>query len=718
MHSDHILDLCLSGLNDATIQLMGARSVIPRDVPGFENGLYARVNTVLEFPYPNVENFSRYKLFPAIEMQDGRRMKYYVPSGTVNRLYILPPIVAALNDVREPLLLVEGEKKAAAGVQHGLKAVGFSGIWNWKETNTWTGIEDLKTIPLADRSITIVPDSDTWLRDDLQRAVYAFARYLESRGAKVMVVLLPQSGKEKVGLDDYLLTHSIDDLAHEKWLPLKHATLRQHKNWYEEWKKQKTELARLKSLFLADDEPCPEMVVGDQLLDLLTSAVLRYIAVLPAAAHTVALWVLHAWTLDAFDISPYLFLTSPIKRCGKTNLLDLVLRLTPRAIAASNITGPAIFRAIEYYAPTLIIDEADSFLGEKEELRGILNAGHRRSTAFVIRTVGDNHEVKLFSVWAAKAIAGIGRIADTLEDRSIIIHMRRRSKGEKVERFRATEVDVIAKPLRCMAARWSKDNVDALRHVRPTTPDELNDRARDNWDPLLAIAELAGGEWPARARAAALALSGETDEAEGSALVDLLRDLQKIFEDRDRIFSADLVKQLSDNSDGRWVEWNRGKPITQRQVARLLEPLNIRPRQIRIGGESLKGYLLEWFNDPFNRYLAQEPCFDPKQAKQPSDFNGLGEKNGPQQYDDVSDGKGGVSVRNGNDVSDVSDEKGVSGEGRPVEDRNGLDSCGFDWVNGQQVEFIDGDGKLNYAASVEDAWATIKGQRAMNRNEQ
>src|SRR5262249_11977847 len=159
-------------------------------------------------------------------------------------------------------------------------------------------------------------------------------------------------------------------------------------------------------------------------LDLLTAYVRRYVVVPLEVTHTVALWVLHAWALDAFGISPYLFLTSPTKRCGKTTLLDLIRAVTPRAIAASNITGPAVFRAIEHFKPTLMIDEADTFLADHDELKGILNAGHRRNTAFVVRTVGDNHDPKQFSVWAAKVIAAIGKISDTLQDRSIIIHMR------------------------------------------------------------------------------------------------------------------------------------------------------------------------------------------------------------------------------------------------------------------------------------------------------
>src|SRR5262249_4512025 len=194
-----------------------------------------------------------------------------------------------------------------------LNAIGFSGIWNWKEKDTWSGIDELKTIPFADRDVVIVPDSDTWIRDDLQRAIYAFYKYLESRGAKVSVVLLPQTGTNKIGLDDYFLTHSLDEFNKEKRISAKHATLAQHKEWYERWKSKTSQTDNGiagKSLFFINDEPHHDAVDGAELLDLITAFVRRYLALELEAAHAVALWVLHAWTLDAFHVSPFLFLTS------------------------------------------------------------------------------------------------------------------------------------------------------------------------------------------------------------------------------------------------------------------------------------------------------------------------------------------------------------------------------------------------------------------------
>jgi putative DNA primase/helicase len=175
------------------------------------------------------------------------------------------------------------------------------------------------------------------------------------------------------------------------------------------------------------------------------------------------LWILHAWTLDAFDISPLLVITSATKRCGKTTLLDAVGMLVPRPLPASNVTAATIFRAVERFKPVMLIDEADTFFGDNDELRGVINSGHRRSTAFVLRTVGDEHEPKLFSTWGAKAIALIGKLSGTMEDRSLIISMRRRAPGERAEKFRTATYKAAAGPLCRQAFRWARDSIPTLQ---------------------------------------------------------------------------------------------------------------------------------------------------------------------------------------------------------------------------------------------------------------
>jgi putative DNA primase/helicase len=315
-------------------------------------------------------------------------------------------------------------------------------------------------------------------------------------------------------------------------------------------------------------EPSAEHVDGAALLNNLRQVFRRYVVLPRGADIALPLWVLHAWTMDAGDISPLMVLVSPTKRCGKTSVLIVLYFLTPRSELSSNITAPALFRYIADVRPTLLIDEADSFAKDNEELRGILNSGHTKAAGNVIRNV--DHKPRRFSTWAPKAIATIRILADTLEDRAIIVRLQRKAPGAKVERLRRRDnADFAA--LRSQAARWAADNFDKLVDPDPKMPD-LNDRAADNWRPLLAIADLAGGTWPEEARRAACLLSGEEQGAIG---VGLLRDIRSVFGDDDVIRSSDLVAKLTAEPERPWAEWRYGRPLTQKQLAGLLAPFHI-----------------------------------------------------------------------------------------------------------------------------------------------
>ncbi|SVD14790.1 uncharacterized protein METZ01_LOCUS367644, partial [marine metagenome] len=233
-----------------------------------------------------------------------------------------------------------------------------------------------------------------------------------------------------------------------------------------------------KSSFLEDIEPWPSQVDGDQLLSKIEIIIIRFL-VLPEQAETaIALWVLFSWCHDSFSVSPILNIQSPTMRCGKTTVLKILRRLVPKPLPTSNISTAGLFRSIEHFKSTLIVDEADTFLKVNEEINGVLNSGHEKDIAFVVRAEGDNHKPKKFCVWCPKIIAGIGRRKDTLEDRSITINMKRKLPGDKVEKFIPNNVDEFEQICQ-KASRWADDYQDKLFEASPVIPEELNDRAAD-----------------------------------------------------------------------------------------------------------------------------------------------------------------------------------------------------------------------------------------------
>lgn len=387
------------------------------------------------------------------------------------------------------------------------------------------------------------------------------------------------------------------------------------------------------AVLFPDRKPWAEPVFGAELLGDLSQTVRRFV-VLPAyAADAAALWVLFTYCIHAVSVAPILAVSSPEKRCGKSTLLSLLVRLAFRPLQSSNITPSAVFRSIEAWSPTLIIDEADTFLRTSEEMRGVLNSGHSRDSAFVIRNVGlgDNYEPRRFSTWGAKAIALIGKLPDTLHDRAILIELRRKLRNDATEKLRRAQPGLFDDLAR-KCARFALDNAKAVAACRPAIPEPLHDRAADNWEPLLAIAEVAGGDWPERARAAALALSGE-DAAPASRGVELLADIRNIFAERgtDRIASATLIEALTGLDERPWADFRDGEPITPKNVAELLSPFGMRSKSIRIEDETPKGYLREQFEDAFERYL---PPFPVKaQGPQP-----------PHRHNPISTGDSGHSA--------------------------------------------------------------------------
>ena len=352
--------------------------------------------------------------------------------------------------------------------------------------------------------------------------------------------------------------------------------------------------------------PWPDTVDGAQLLSDIATTIQRFIVCSPEVANAAALWVTMTWFVDHIQVCPLAVITAPEMRCGKTQLLTVMGRLVARPLTASNITPAALFRAVEMWGPTLLIDEADAFMKDNEELRGVINSGHTRDSAFVIRTVGDDHTPTKFSTWGAKALSGIGRVANTLEDRAIILELRRKLPNEDAERLRHAEPDLFIN-LRSKLARFAADCGEQVGEARPPLPASLNDRAQDNWEPLLAIAQVAGNNWPEIGTATATALSTR-DNASGGIDTELLADIRDVFEMQlvSQISTADLIEKLCKDEERPWATFNKGSRITPRQLASRLRKYGIISTTIRFGPTTPKGYRLEQFTEAFERYLEHQ----------------------------------------------------------------------------------------------------------------
>lgn len=260
--------------------------------------------------------------------------------------------------------------------------------------------------------------------------------------------------------------------------------------------------------------------------------------------------------------------------------------------------------------PTLLIDEIDTKFtngGGNEDLRSILNAGHTRTLATVVRSersADGAFEPRQFSVFGPKVVAGIGGIPGTVKDRSIHVLLRRKTRTDRVSRLRQDQIPDELEMERTWIAHWSQDHLSALKHADPDLPDALNDRARDNWRPLIAIADLVGGGWPERARKAALALSSQ-DSADDVGVL-LLEDLSELFETTGRAFcpTADVLVALNARDDRPWPDWKEGTAMTSVQLARLLRPFGVRPSEHLVEDQVLRGYLRTDCQDSYARYLS------------------------------------------------------------------------------------------------------------------
>ncbi|MFD1983536.1 DUF3631 domain-containing protein [Mesorhizobium newzealandense] len=351
-----------------------------------------------------------------------------------------------------------------------------------------------------------------------------------------------------------------------------------------------------------------------ELLDEVYNFVGRFVAYPSEAAHVAhVLWLAHCHMMDAWESTPRIAFLSPEPGSGKTRALEISELLVPRPVESVNVSPAYLFRKVadEAGAPTILFDEIDTIFGPKakdnEEIRGLLNAGHRRgATAGRCVVRGKIIETEELPAYCAVALAGLGDLPDTILTRSVIIRMRRRAPDEAVEPYRRRvhkpAGDVVHKRL----AGWAEFISADVGNQWPEMPAGIKDRDADVWEPLLAVADAAGGHWPARARVAAVALVALSKESTPSLGVRLLSDIKTIFSDSEVLATESILTRLCALDESPWSDM-RGKPLDDRQLAQKLRPYGIKPRVVRIGTATPRGYHMADFIDPWRRYLSTPP---------------------------------------------------------------------------------------------------------------
>lgn len=562
---------------------------------------------------------------------DGKGGWTYNLNGTRRVLYRLPDLLQANQSAL--VFVTEGEKDAERLIGLGLVATtNPGGAGKWVDGYS----EDLRGF-----QVCILPDND----EAGHRHAQIIASSLIDKAASVRILTLPnlpEKGDVTTWLDaggtheelqtlaDQALTFTSEDLQsgiradepEDEMLqrltaltPIEYERERQNAaailgcstsalDRVVKANRSKPSQANLQgsAIDLGNLEPWPDSVNGEEVLTQVAKLIGLYVFLPAGAADVLALWSAHTYVFDAFLCSPRLNITSPIRGCGKTTLRDLLAELVSRPLATEGLTSAVLFRLIQGHRPTLLADEYDAWL-HNEELRGLLNSGHRRGGR-VFRCEGESKEVRGFNVFAPALLAGIGSLPGTLHDRSIVISLLRARQGEVNKRFdrrRTQDAEELCRKLK----RFCIDNRASLEACNPVLPNGVINRLADNWRPLFAIAEIAGGNWPERAVVAFGKLNAREDPDGRALVVRLLGDIRQVFQEHkaERIFSQNLVTALCGITDGPWREAHGGREITETWLARRLRPFNISPKTLRIGNDRAKGYELVAFSDAFERYL-------------------------------------------------------------------------------------------------------------------
>lgn len=333
-----------------------------------------------------------------------------------------------------------------------------------------------------------------------------------------------------------------------------------------------------------------------------------------AQAYACALWVIASWFVDYVKFAPYILISAPMKQCGKSQLLKVLSLLSRRPLLSSNISTSVLFRLIELGHPTVFIDEVDTFLKENPELIGVINAGIEKDGAKAYRNEKQADGAFIptpFDCFAFKALSGISakNISETITDRAIVIELQRKKIDEIKKKLRETSpehwIDLKRKYLKA-CIQYGEE----VQKAKPTIPNFLSDRDGDKWSSLFALADLATSESVGEYFRKASRELKFKDDGLVSASYELLNDIREILDKPEykgaiHIATKDLITSLTSDDEMSWGTWNRGNPLTPRQLSKRLKEFDISPSKFREYGEELRGYEVKDFKEAFTRYLSE-----------------------------------------------------------------------------------------------------------------
>jgi hypothetical protein len=618
---------------------------------GFDNWhtgpLHEQIRESIWFPCRDAHGTTQswiLRPFPELTGKNGDSpTKFLTPRDGNNYPFVPSRTWKVAQNPKHPLLVTEGPCKGLAVLQGGAFPIAVNGVWMAAKTNQFGSTElhpAFSEFKLRGRTVYVVFDADFANNPSVRQALIRTAVLLHKEGAEVKI--LTWSSTDGKGIDDLMVNSTqshtpaqvleglygnacdlsgvirpcdLESMEFEiSRARLKGTKLHQFCRLVAPALKLSADLLRDAVMaeyedenVTADEEPWPDTVDGAALADDLVQIVTKHVILGDTQAKAIALWVFLTYVEDIVNVLPMLAILSPVKRCGKTTLLSLLLRLVSKPLPASNCSTASLYRVIEKMKPTLLVDEVDAWLKDNEEARGILNSGHARDLAFVLRCNADSSEPERFSTWAPKVLAGIGHLAETLTDRSIVITLQRRKRNQKITKLRDTDPREFIQ-LRQKLVRWAADNREDLRDGHPIIPDALNDREGDNWHSLLSIAEALSGKWQQSAQQIALSLSDSDDsEAINTLVLSKLKEaIDLVPKDQDHIPTSYFISEVNRDKSLPWADWAHGNGLTEKKLALILKDFGIKSERkwYPEKEEKIMGYTRTSLQPVFERYVS------------------------------------------------------------------------------------------------------------------